>query len=407
MLLLTMLCYLFFYTGRHNFGWAAKGMSEALQMPFAAIGWISACMLVGYAIGQFINGSIADRWNPKLMVVSGAYLSIMTNVAISFSDSFYTIAILWALNGYFQSMAWAPGAKIINNWWGEAERGKAFGFYTMSAGFSSVVTFLLSILLLQQDMDWRMLFRLPVSLLFVAASIFLIFVKPGPQKTAEGRIKGMAHKNENGKEDWRTPYKVVFRNRTFLMTCIAFGLESMARYGLIFWVPVHCLGQDWKAEPGNLWITLLLPVGMAIGALSFGLLSDTLFKKDRLKAIAFGMTCSTLIALLIYFSPSENIVLAAALMFLAGFFVYGPQSCFWALCPDILGNDRVATGIGIMNMFGYLSAAIGEPILGGTIDHTESTNSVFLIVAFICLSCTVTINLVRRRSRHLLRKIKE
>src|SRR6218665_424442 len=91
MLLLTMLCYLFFYTGRHNFGWAAKGMSEALNVPYSSIGWISAFMLVGYAAGQLINGNIADRFSPKLMVVVGAYLSILTNFAISFSSSFYVI----------------------------------------------------------------------------------------------------------------------------------------------------------------------------------------------------------------------------------------------------------------------------------------------------------------------------
>lgn len=157
MLLVTMLCYLFFYTGRHNFGWAVKGMVASLNIPYSTIGWISFCMLIGYAIGQFINGNLADKLSPKLMVVTGAYLSIMTNIAISFSNTATMIMILWGLNGFFQSMAWAPGAKLINNWWDEHERGKAFGFYTMAAGLSSAVTYLISIVLLQQGIEWRML----------------------------------------------------------------------------------------------------------------------------------------------------------------------------------------------------------------------------------------------------------
>lgn len=172
MLLVTMFCYLFFYTGRHNFGWAAKGMATSLNVSYSYIGWISFSMLLGYAIGQFINGNLADRLSARVMVTTGAYLSVLTNIAVSYSDSITVIMILWALNGYFQSMAWAPGGKLISNWWNEEELGKAFGFYTMAAGLSSVLTYLLSIVLLQQGMEWRMLFRLPVLFLLVAATIF-------------------------------------------------------------------------------------------------------------------------------------------------------------------------------------------------------------------------------------------
>lgn len=49
----------FFYTGRHNFGWAAKGMATSLNVSYSYIGWISFAMLLGYAIGQFINGNLA------------------------------------------------------------------------------------------------------------------------------------------------------------------------------------------------------------------------------------------------------------------------------------------------------------------------------------------------------------
>ncbi|WP_290710836.1 hypothetical protein, partial [Flavihumibacter sp. CACIAM 22H1] len=52
MLALTMLCYLFFYTGRHNFGWASKLLAIDLGIAYEKIGWISFSMLIGYAVGQ-------------------------------------------------------------------------------------------------------------------------------------------------------------------------------------------------------------------------------------------------------------------------------------------------------------------------------------------------------------------
>jgi len=400
MLLVTMLCYLFFYTGRHNFGWAVKGMVTSLNIPYSTIGWISFCMLIGYAIGQFINGNLADKLSPKLMVISGAYLSIVTNIAISFSNSATVIMILWGLNGFFQSMAWAPGAKLINNWWDEHERGKAFGFYTMAAGLSSAVTYLISIILLQQGIEWRMLFRLPVLLLLVSATIFLLIAKDKPDTEVD------ESKAETGtpQADWLDRYKEAFKNKKFLFTSLAFGFESMARYGLIFWVPVHFLGKNWKDNPGNIWVTFLLPIGMGIGALCFGILSDTFFKGNRLKAIVVGMSASAVLSLLIFFVPSQQIILSGILMLLTGFFVYGPQACFWPLSPDMLGSRLTGTGVGIMNMCGYLFAAVGEPFLGYVIDITGDSNNIFIVTALACLFSATIAFFVSRMSKTIVNK---
>ena len=398
MLLVTMLCYTFFYTGRHNFGWAAKAMSLELGVSYEKIGWISFAMLIGYAIGQFINGNIADRFSPRIMIPLGGVLSVLCNIAISFASSFPEILTIWAFNGFFQSMAWAPGSKIISNWWSSSEKGKAFGFYTMAAGSSSVVTFLLSIILLQQGLEWRWLFRLPVLLLLVVSIIFFLLARNKPSDV------GYANFEEDSNQDrdipWLQRYKVVFSNKKFLIACFAMGFESMARYGFIFWVPIHYLGTDWNKSAGYLWVTILMPIGMAIGAVTFGSISDTIFRSNRPASIRFGMSVSAAIALCIYFTPDGNIYVAALLLLLAGFFVYGPQANFWPLSPELLGKEYVGTGVGVMNMFAYLFAALGEPLLGKVIDLTGDTNNVFLAISCLCLACAGIVSFVRISKKH-------
>ncbi|MEA5258374.1 MFS transporter [Arcicella aquatica] len=392
MLILTMICYLFFYTGRHNFGWAAHGMAEYFKVPFTTIGWISFSMLLGYAVGQFVSGNLADRYSARIMMPLGAYLSIAANVAISFVNTIELVFVLWALNGFFQSMAWAPGGKLISNWWNNEEKGKAFSFYTMAAGVSSVVTYLISIFILQEEHEWRILFRLPVLLLFVTATIFLIFARDKPSEL--GFLDLDENSQQHAQQDkWLDRYKDIFRNKGFLIVTLSFAFESMARYGFIFWVPVHYLGNNWKQNQHSLWMTFLLPVGMSIGALSFGVLSDTIFKGDRIASIRFGMLMSMIIALVIYVAPVNNLMLQGLMMLFAGFFVYGPQSNYWTLCPEMLGNERTGTGIGLMNMTGYLFAALGEPILGKLIDITGNTAHIFLLIALMCLLSSLLISL--------------
>lgn len=378
MLFITMFCYLFFYTGRHNFGWATKAMREDLGISYTFIGWISFAMLIGYSLGQFINGNLADRFNPKYLVPIGAYLSIACNLGISFTHSPYVILVLWFLNGYFQSMAWAPGGKIIANWFKTEEQNKAFGLYTMAAGFSSAVTFGISIYITSLHLDWRMLFRLPVLLLLVSATVFLIFIKASPVPV-ERKSKGLNF------SEIKKSYSDVLGHKKFRLVCLSFGLESMARYGLIFWVPVHFLGDNWKENPSLIWITFLLPLGMAFGAFSFGQLSTSLFKSNY-KSIFIGMLVCCGLSFSLYFTHNANFILLSILLITCGFFVYGPQANFWALCPQIMGRERTGTAIGTMNMCGYLFAALGEPLLGYIIEKTGTTKFLFLVIAVICLA---------------------
>lgn len=395
MLFITMFCYLFFYTGRHNFGWAAKGMSAELGISYQQIGWISFSMLMGYAIGQLINGNLADRLSPKIMILTGGFLSIVCNLSISYANTYAVILILWTLNGYFQSMAWGSGSKLISNWWDSNERGKAFGFYTMAAGSSSVLTFFMALLLVQQEQSWRTLFRYPILFLLFALVLFLIIARSHPSLKGFTLQSDSAQNDSTSKLGWKESYRLVFGNKKFLIASFAIGFQSMARYGLIFWVPIHFLGNNYKESNGNLWLTLFIPIGMAVGAVSFGYISDLLFNKNRSKSIRAGMLCSCAIALLIYVIPTPHHALAAVLMFTAGFFVYGPQANFWTLSPDILGTKLVGTGIGVMNMFAYVFAAIGEPIFGKIIDYTGNTSNIFLVVAVICALCAIIISFVK------------
>jgi OPA family glycerol-3-phosphate transporter-like MFS transporter len=393
MLFVMMFCYMFFYTGRHNFGWAAKAMASELHVSYTMIGWVSFSMLIGYALGQLINGNLADHFSPRIMIPLGGILSVGCNILISFAHTYPLILCLWAINGYAQSMAWAPGSRLISNWWGKEEKGKAFGFYTMAAGISSVITFLLSVILLQQGWNWRWLFRIPVALLFIGVIIFYFIARNKPSDKGYENLSSDTDALEH--THWKDRYKVVFYNRTFLIACLAIGFESMARYGFIFWVPIHYLGKDWKANPQYLWVTVLMPIGMAIGGVTFGQLSDTLFRGNRILSIRLGMVICSVIAILIYLLPVSSLLPGGILMFLAGFFVYGPQANFWPLSPDLLGEKYVGTGIGIMNMCAYVFAALGEPILGSVIDKTKQTGSVFIVITVLCILSAVVVSFVK------------
>jgi len=108
-------CYLFYYTGRQTLGFAVAGIQHDYGLSKYEIGWISATMLWCYAGGQFINGNLGDKLGGKTMMIAGAVLSLAANWLFSFGHTFVFFLLAWGLNGYFQSMGFAPGSRLLGS----------------------------------------------------------------------------------------------------------------------------------------------------------------------------------------------------------------------------------------------------------------------------------------------------
>ena len=396
MLLATMFCYLFYYTGRQNWGWVVKDLNDELGLGTVMTGTIAGAMLAAYGIGQFINGNLGDKFGARRLMSLGAVLSVALTWITSFGNSFWTLLVPWTANGYVQALGWAPGSRLISNWWGREERAKAFGFYMLGAASSTVLTFALSIVILQY-MGWRWVFRLPVLLLLVGGIVYYIVARDKPEDLGFQPIDepGTQPAKTAPKETSFARYAHALKNWRFLCACVALGFESMARYGLLTWVPLYYLGENWKQNPAGAWVTLSLPLGMALGALSGGYLSDRGFHSNRTRPIILLLACASAVSLAMYAVPREQYALGMVMLFLAGFFVYGPQSSFWALCPDLLGTERAGTGVGVMDACAYGFAAVQGPLFGWII-AVYGEASIFLATAGACGLGVLAILFVRK-----------
>ncbi|WP_433259517.1 MFS transporter (plasmid) [Streptosporangium sp. CA-135522] len=404
MLLATMFCYFFFYTGRQTFGFAIPGIEKDLGLSKATLGAISGILLWSYAAGQMVNGNLADKWGGRRMMAAGAILSTILNWCTSFSTGPKSLGLLWGANGYAQSLGWPSGGRVISNWWAPHERGKSFGFYTFAAGMASVLAFVTSTLVVDTlNLDWQWIFRVPVLLMLVGGIAFYLIARESPAHAgitapADHSATAADSADRAAGETSVQRYKAVLRNPKIWSAGIAIGFQNAARYGLLIWVPVYFLGEDWKEGSGGispLWISVALPVGMAVGALVNGQISDRLFKARRDRPIILFMLLGAVMALTMYLAPLGTVT-GIVVLFLTGFFVYGPQSSFWALCPDIAGKRMAGTATGAVNCFAYLFAGAAEPMVGGLMDSTGNTSLIFPIVAAAC-GCSALVALTIRR----------
>ena len=402
-----MFCYLFYYTGRQTFGFAMPGIEAELGIQKKSLGWVSAAMLWCYAIGQAVNGNLGDRFGGRRMMLLGALGSFAQNWFTSFAVGFRSLTLAWGVNGFAQSMGWAPGSRLVSNWWSAHERGRAFGLYVLAAGLASVLSFVTSLVVLEVlHLNWRWIFRLPVFLMLLGGLVVWLVARDSPAQAGFAEPPDAAAGTAAppvATETSAQRYLAALRNPRLLLAGLAIGFQNTVRYGLLIWVPVYFLGADFKHNPAGKWISVALPVGMALGALTSGWISDRFCQARRSGVIASFMALAALSTLAMWRLPAGH-ALGIPLLFLCGFFAYGPQSAFWALTPDLLGRARAGTAVGIMNTFAYAMAGLGEPFIGWMIQHNpfasvpdvENVGLVFPIVAAAAGASALIALLIRK-----------
>src|SRR5580700_10716463 len=299
-------CYLFYYTGRQTFGFAIPGIQKELGLSKEMLGWVSGSMLWAYALGQSINGNLGDKWGGRVMLLAGAVLSFAANWATSFATGFVGLLLAWGLNGYFQAMGFAPGSRLLSNWWGQKNRGFVYSFYVGTSGFSSVLAYFLPIVILGSlGLDWRWIFRLSVLLMLFGAIVMFLTVREKPEdlglsQPADEHAPGDAVDEPAAAQASLLRYRAVLSNWRLYATGLSIGFQDAARYALLVWIPVHFLGPNWKSAAAVIdptWITVALRIGMALGASTNSWLSDILFQSRRYPAIIAYMILAAVIAI--------------------------------------------------------------------------------------------------------------
>ncbi len=392
-LLAAMGCYLFYYCGRFNILICMKPICDEFGWDKTRMGLFVSIHIWTFAIGQLVNGNLADRWGRVLMLV-GAVASCGANWAFSFSDQigsgfaefcgladtagmiFMTMGIFWSINAYFQCMGMPTAGRLISNWWPDEERGRAMGFFSASASLANVTVFVLASTAAHY-WGWRAAFRYPVLLMAGVAVLFYLVTKDFPEQVG---LKSPRCRHEEdaalGNAGAWERFLLAIRNRSFAAACLSMGMQYATRWGLITFLPMFFMEEyGWNIMAAG-FFTSALPIGMAAGALSGGYLSDRFFggKRATVITVSLIMTALCVFALPLVagnakaasadeLSTSQHILIAAMLI-VSGYSLHLCLGPYVALPTDLLGTHMAGTGIGVLNAFGYVGAALGLPIIG-------------------------------------------
>lgn len=397
-LLLFSFLYCTHYCTRLNLSNVSSLMMAEMNWSASDIGILTGTLFWTYGFGHLINGRLSEVFGPHKFVVLAVVLSVSVNLLMGLQSSLPVMALIWGLNGYFQSMAWSPGIATLTRWWPGNRRGFATGFAHAFSGFGQVVATLavtLSLTLLPQ-MGWRAAFLLPAAFPLVMIVIFKVFAKPTPESAGlEPYVEENAQRAKGEEEMAQIvkskgvlyPYRYVLSNGKFLVWMVVAFATGLARYGLVTWVPLYFVERFSIDITAGLLQSLALPAGMGVGTLVVPTLTDRFCPNNRLAAVVVAAIAgSAAVYLFFLLDPTVGIqlILIEMLLFIAGFCIYAINGTAWAYATDIGGRVFSGTSAGVLDFAAYMGAAV-QSVLYGFLLNQGGWNVVFISISVFCL----------------------
>jgi MFS family permease len=345
-------------------------MMAELHLTKSSAGVLGSITLIAAAVGGLCFGVIADRFGRTRALMLSVLLYAVFTAACGLAHSFAQLAVFRILLGFGMGGEWASGASLVAETWPAEHRGKALGLmqsswaigYALAASVAAIVMPLAG---------WRGVFFVGVLPAFFTLWIRRDVEEPEAWKTS--RITPTSDEPTPG-------FASLFRGRLLPLT-IALTLMNacclFAWWGFNLWVPAYLSLSPAKGGVGltahaMTAIVIFMQVGMWIGYVSFGYISDTFGRK---RTYVVYLLCAAL--LLLGFSVLHT---AIPLFFLAPFVAFaatGYFSGFAAVTAEVYETRIRSTAQGFTYNTGRLASAAAPFIVGSLADKHGFASAFF------------------------------
>ncbi len=330
------------------------------------LGWIASLGVLGYAIGKFPSGWMADFWGGKRNFLSGMAGAILFTILFGMAGGIPLFTLAWVGNRCIQSMGWAGMVKITSRWFSYSAYGTVMGIISLSFLFGDAASREFLARLIDAGFGWRGLFLVAAATLAVLFVLTLVFLRdtprqlnlPEPPANPANLFRDTDHQPQPARVlDFLATFG---RSRAFWLVCfLSLGL-TLLRETFNLWIPTYFTQAVGLTVADAAHKSALFPLFGGLSVLLAGFLSDRLGKTGRASIIFFGMLISTgLLAILGYGNLGSSQSLPVVLVTLVGFTMIGPYSYLaGAISLDFGGKQGSATASGLIDGVGYLAGVL-------------------------------------------------
>jgi MFS family permease len=358
------------YMDRVAISITARHIMRDLHLSDVQMGFVFSAFTLAYGLFEIPTGWWGERIGTRKVLTRIVVWWSSFTVATAAAFSYGSLLGVRFIFGMGEAGAWPNAARTFSLWFPSMERGAAQGIFFAGAHFSAAITPLLATALLAH-LQWRWVF-----VIFGLVGFFWAFAwrrwfrdEPGrhPSVNAQelkliesGRTLTAGHRARG------VPWKRILSNRTVLLLCAMYFVQSYGFYFYITWLPSY-LERARGFSAVKLGIFTGLPmVACVVSDLFGGLTTDALSRRFGLRigrasvgAASFLFAAACILLGAAVRDPGTAAVFlslaAGGLSFLLG--------AAWGTCIDIAG-DNAGVVSACMNTAGQAGGMLSPVILG-------------------------------------------
>jgi OPA family sugar phosphate sensor protein UhpC-like MFS transporter len=374
--------YSLYYVCRTSLNVMKKPIIDSGFLDAAELGVIGSALLFAYAIGKAVNGFVCDYCNIKRFMATGLAVSLTVNLTmglLGFVDSavptaviFAIFIVLWAINGWSQSMGSPPAIISLSRWFPLSRRGTFYGIFSASHNLGEFFSFLfVGNVVLAAGWQWGFVGSAVAGA--IGVTLVLLLLHDTPQSKGLPAIETIAHEKAQSDLSTSQIQKQVLLTPAVWVLAGASAFMYISRYAINGWGMLFLEEVKGFDSQTAVWIISINALLGIFGTVLSGWFSDTLFKGDRrVPALIFGVMNTVALLLFIYGGNALWVnVLAMSLFGIA----MGVLICFLGglMAVDIVPRKATGAALGIVGIASYIAAGLQDVISGWLIERGTTT----------------------------------
>ena len=383
---LCSLVYFVSYVGRINL---ADTLVEVTASGFAATHTAALALTlssVTYGTGQVVSGWMGDRFKPQHLILGGFTLTGLVNLCVSLLPNGSLLPVLWAVNGFAQSLMWPPLVVIMSACLNEADYQKATVRVSWGSSFGTIAVYLLApvllplaglrsvfllsaLLALSMGLVWAMVFR----------RTYAVYVPAG--QSAKRTVSGEARMDRTG--------LVLI---AFILLAIL--LQGSLRDGVSNWMPTLMADTFRLSSSASILTGVILPL--------FSLISYQLTSYVHSRWLRSEMACAGVIfgvgalaALVLYATNAHSMLLSLLCLALLSASMHGVNLLLVCITPRQFARyGRTGLISGVLNSATYAGSALsgyGMALFSGTFGW-HATIGLWMLIALLGVTVCLVLN---------------
>lgn len=339
-------------------------------------GLLAPAFLLTYMFSAPILGFLADRFSRWMIVGGCVILWSVATAASGFAPTFAALFITRIFVGIGEGGYGPAAPTILSDYFAVRMRGRIMALFCGAIPVGSALGYVVGGLINHQ-LGWRWAFYM-VAIPGIFLGLICFFQTDPRARSGAGTEEKRATLSD---------YLSLFRNRSFMINCLAQTAMTFALGGLAYWMSAYLIFRKQPPELGTPIFGGITVVAGLLSTLLGGFVADRLQKRfsgSYFLVSGVGMLLAFPLFVAMLYTPFP---LAWVFVFGSVFFVFlntGPSNAALAnvVGPHIRAS-AFALNILIIHLFGD---ALSPPLLGAVAGHFDMTLAFLVVSAAMLIS---------------------